>query len=263
MADRASEYFYSDLVRSRDAAHRCHASALWRTTRWWVRVLERKITLETKFPWAKTASSTTAKVPHWVPFPLVRRLHQICLTAVADFLAYDDLGPQQYSALACVDDFPGDQRRLAAMMGVDRTNVGMILDQLEAKGFVERKVNGADRRARELFVTRSGHNKRQQVRPKLLAAQARVLAPLNDGERDQLIELLVRLIEANEVEARPGAGRRPAPRKANAKSRNGGLDAPDQYDLDGPPAASPRWSSRRRPRYSAVFALAMRWPELT
>jgi DNA-binding MarR family transcriptional regulator len=183
-----------------------------------------KATLEAKFPWAKTASSATAKVPHRVPFPLVRRLHQICATAVADSLAYDDLSPQQYSALACVDDFPGiDQRRLAAMMGVDRTNVGMILDQVETKGFVERKINGADRRARELFVTRSGHSKRQQVRPQLLAAQARVLAPLNDGERDQLIELLVRLIEANEVVARPGAGRRP-PRKA--KVPNGGLDAP-------------------------------------
>jgi DNA-binding MarR family transcriptional regulator len=183
----------------------------------------RKATIEKKFPWARTASSPTAKVPHRVPFPLVRRLNQICATAVADSLAYDDLSPQQYSALACVDDFPGiDQRRLAAMMGVDRTNVGQILDQVEAKGFVERRINGADRRARELYLTRSGHNKRQQIRPKLLAAQARVLAPLDNRERDHLIDMLVKLIEGNEVMARPGAGRRP-PRKANAV-RDGGLD---------------------------------------
>lgn len=176
----------------------------------------RKATIEGKYPWAKTASLPTALVPHRVPFPLVRRLNQICMTAIAETLADDDLNSQQYSALACVEDFPGiDQRCLAQIMGVDRTNVGQILDQVEAKGFVERRINGADRRARELHLTRSGRSKRQHIRPKLLAAQARVLKPLSAREREEFIDALVRLIEANEPLARPGAGRR-RPRRASA-----------------------------------------------
>jgi len=187
-------------------------------------IVVRSSAIESKYPWAKTAASPDSLIPHRVPFPLVRRLNQVCATAVAEALAEHDLNPQQYSALACVDDFPGiDQRRLAAMMGVDRTNVGQILEQVEAKGFVERRISSADRRARELHLTRSGHNKRQHVRPKLLAAQARVLAPLNEREREQFIGFLVTLVEANEAMARPGAGRR-RPRRSTAMA-NGGRDA--------------------------------------
>jgi DNA-binding MarR family transcriptional regulator len=117
--------------------------------------------------------------------------------------------PSQYAAVAVLEDFSGiDQRRLATFMGLDRTNVGQLIDQLEAKGLVERRVNGADRRARELYLTAEGKRIRRRLRPKMVAAQARVLAPLVPAEQDMLIELLIRVIRANEVNARPGAGRR-------------------------------------------------------
>jgi DNA-binding MarR family transcriptional regulator len=172
--------------------------------------------------WRRPAAVADSIVPHRVPFPLARRFQQISATIIAEAYADEDLRPMTYSALACVDDFPGiDQRRLAALMGVDRTNAGQIVDELEVKGLIERHINGADRRARELRLTRDGERKRRQLRPKLLAAQARMLAPLTAAEQDMLIELLIRVVEANEAHARPGAGRRPPRRKTISTSAGG------------------------------------------
>ena len=164
-----------------------------------------------QYPWAKFVLSSDTIVPHRVPFALARRFQQICNTVLAETLAGEEVSaPLAYHALALVDDFPGvEQRRLAELMGIDRTNVGQIVDELEAKGLVRRSVNGADRRARELRLTARAVNLRRRMRPKVLAAQASVLTPLKSAERVLLIDLLTRVVQANEIHARPGAGRRP------------------------------------------------------
>jgi MarR family transcriptional regulator, temperature-dependent positive regulator of motility len=181
-----------------------------------------KIDLVKRYPWARNAASADTIVPHRVPFPLARRFHQICATVVAEVYAGEELRMLDYAALACLDDFPGiDQRHLARLMGVDRTNVGQIVDELEASGLVDRRVNGDDRRARELRATARGQKLRRDLRPKLLDAQARILAPLTPKEQVLLIELLARVVEANEVHARPGAGRRRPQRKAIGSSQGG------------------------------------------
>src|SRR5665213_3668022 len=160
--------------------------------------------------WLQFTSIDDSVVPHHVPFPLVRRVDQIFAWTVADALAGEVTEtPQQYAAVAVLDDFPDiDQRRLATLMGLDRTNVGQLIDRLEAKGLVERRINGADRRARELRLTAEGEQVRRRMRPKIVSAQARVLSPLAPAEQDMLIDLLIRIVKANEANARPGAGRR-------------------------------------------------------
>jgi DNA-binding MarR family transcriptional regulator len=163
-----------------------------------------------QYPWAKFVLSSDTIVPHRVPFALARRFQQVCNTVLAETLAGEEVStPLAYHALALVDDFPGiEQRRLAVLMGIDRTNVGQIVDELEAKGFVRRTVNGADRRARELRVTTRAAKFRRRMRPRVLAAQASVLTPLKSAERVLLIDLLTRVVQANEIHARPGVGRR-------------------------------------------------------
>lgn len=163
-----------------------------------------------QYPWAKFVVSPGTIVPHRVPFALARRFQQVCASVLAGILEGEEVSaPLSYHALALIDDFPGiDQRRLAALMGIDRTNVGQIVDELETKGLVERRINGADRRARELRLTVRAESLRRRMRPRILAAQAGILAPLEPKERVMLLDLLVRVIEANGIHARPGAGRR-------------------------------------------------------
>jgi hypothetical protein len=66
-------------------------------------------------------------------------------------------------------------------------------------------------------VTRRGTDLRRRLRPSLLSAQERLLAPLSKAERAALLNMLVRVIEANDSYARPGNGRRKPRRKSVSK----------------------------------------------
>src|SRR5262245_42700820 len=89
-----------------------------------------------------------------VPTPLARRFAQICIAAIAEMAAEGDLSAPQYGALSDLSDEPDiDQNGLAARLGIDRTSVGQLIDQLEKKGLVERQVSGTDRRAKLLRLT--------------------------------------------------------------------------------------------------------------
>jgi len=143
------------------------------------------------------------------PAPLARRFAQICTGVLAEALAHADLTPLQYSVLNHLDIEPDiDQIGLATRLGVDRTSAGHLLDQLESRGLIERRINGADRRARLLRLTRAGEKLNQRVHPPKGSLSDRVLAPLAPAEREVFLDLLVRIIEGNEAYAHPGAGRR-------------------------------------------------------
>src|SRR5215218_9201560 len=77
--------------------------------------------------------------------PLVRRLQQICLSVIAEALADAELVQLEYALLVFVDDVPGiSQQTLSEALGIDRNNVSLIVDRLEARGLLKRSVNGAD-----------------------------------------------------------------------------------------------------------------------
>src|SRR5215218_11118793 len=77
--------------------------------------------------------------------PLVRRLQQICLSIIAEALAGAELVQLEYALLIFVDDVPGiSQQTLSEALGIDRNNVSLIVDRLEARGLLKRSVNGAD-----------------------------------------------------------------------------------------------------------------------
>ena len=143
------------------------------------------------------------------PAALARRFQQICVAMIAEVLAGGDVTQLEYAVLVFLDDLPGiDQRRLAEALGIDRNNTGVLVELLEKKGFLDRRINGEDRRARQLFLTARGRKVLDRVRPKILAANERILKPLARSEQAQFIDFMVRLIEGNREYARPGAGRR-------------------------------------------------------
>ena len=144
-----------------------------------------------------------------VPGALARRFQQICVAMIAEALAGEEVTQLEYAVLMFLDDLPGiDQRRLAEALGVDRNNTGVLVEGLEKKGLVDRRVNGEDRRARQLSLTGSGRKILRRVRPMVRATSERILHPLARAEQKQFIDFMVRLIEGNRSYARPGAGRR-------------------------------------------------------
>jgi DNA-binding MarR family transcriptional regulator len=153
---------------------------------------------------------------------LARRFYQICVTLSADSVAAADLTPLQFAVLACLNKRNGqpgiDQNGLAARLGVERSHVSLLVEELGSRGLVERRVNGADRRVRILRLTPKGEGVFDRLRSKNAAANERVLDPLTAKERELLFDLLIRVIRQNTAYARPGAGRRR--RRAN-QSKSG------------------------------------------
>jgi len=156
--------------------------------------------------------STEPKVPlryRRIPGHLARRLHQVCLGIVTESLSEEGLSQLQFAAMMVIDDRPGiDQRGLAEALGIAPFNAGQLATELAKMGLVDRRINGADRRARALRLTDRGRSLCQKLRPRNAAANRLILAALTPKERETLMELLVRVIESNEAYARPGAGRR-------------------------------------------------------
>lgn len=187
-------------------------------------------------PGPSTAAAAVPAMPHLVQFganvapvrraatPLARRFHQMCMGIQADVLTPAGLTELQYSVMAYLnrhDGEPGiDQNSLAIRLGVERSHASLVVEELAAKGLLERRVNGADRRARLLSLTAKAEKLYARVRPQIRAANARVLEPLSADERALFIDMLIRMIAANGAHARPGAGRR----KRSARQTNPGGD---------------------------------------
>jgi DNA-binding MarR family transcriptional regulator len=161
-------------------------------------------------PWGQHVVFLRSGVPvRRVPVSLSRRFFQICTAVAAEVAAEESLTTLHFAALTSLYDEPDiDQNGLAARLGIDRSNMSLIVDELEERKLVERRVNGADRRSRLLRLTAQGKKVRDRLRPKAGVAQARILAPLPPAKREQFLDMLIEIIDGNEAYARPGAGRR-------------------------------------------------------
>jgi DNA-binding MarR family transcriptional regulator len=88
---------------------------------------------------------------------------------------------------------PSSQLALAHHLGVDRTAMTYLLDDLEESGLVERRPDPADRRARRVTLTETGLARLRDLKDDLCRAEDRLLEPLHDDERAVLRALLRRL----------------------------------------------------------------------
>jgi DNA-binding MarR family transcriptional regulator len=88
-------------------------------------------------------------------------------------------GPRGYQILsAAAQGAVSSQLALAQHLGVDRTVMTYLLDDLEAAKLVERHPDPTDRRARRVVATQLGTELLASLNDRLRAAEARLLAPL-------------------------------------------------------------------------------------
>jgi len=163
-------------------------------------------------PRPSSSSADRPAGPEWpsrILRPLARHLNQICVTAVMEPVGEAGLTMMEFNLLAFLGDSPGtDQNTMADWLGIDRTSVSVTVQAMEQKKLLRREVNEDDRRGWRLSLTRTGEALRKRVRPKSLAAQQRVLACLTTAEQEAFVDLLHRVVKANEDLALPGSGRR-------------------------------------------------------
>ncbi|WP_322750856.1 MULTISPECIES: MarR family winged helix-turn-helix transcriptional regulator [unclassified Frankia] len=115
------------------------------------------------------------------------------------------------AAQAAVGDFPGGLRGLqvlsataggcernqlgvARRLGVDRSVMVRLIDDLERGALVRRCPDPADRRARIVRPTEAGHTQLREVTARLRLAEQQILAPLTAQEQISFSDALRRVV---------------------------------------------------------------------
>ena len=125
------------------------------------------------------------------------RLWRASHVRAADVLGSVGLTPATFALLNVIGVRKGAiQQELGAAMGIDRTTMVALIDQLEGAGLAERRPSKTDRRAREVAITPKGRRVLQRARQMIFAAEDEVLAGLKAEERRELLTLLHRALES-------------------------------------------------------------------
>ena len=79
------------------------------------------------------------------------------------------------------------QKELAERVGLDSSSLVRLLDILEAKGWLERRADVADRRSKRIFLTADGNAAVNHIRATMLEAERSMLQDLDDAEVEAML----------------------------------------------------------------------------
>lgn len=121
---------------------------------------------------------------------LLSGYQSLVVTVLGDF----PHGPRGYQTLAAVvrGDQPS-QLALATHLGIDRTVMTYLIDDLVRAGLVERQLNPADRRQRRVVPTAEGVGAYTDLERRVREAEDTLLGTLEPAERQALRHLLRRV----------------------------------------------------------------------
>jgi MarR family transcriptional regulator, transcriptional regulator for hemolysin len=88
------------------------------------------------------------------------------------------------------------QQELGSALGIDRSTMVSLIDELESAGLARRRRSATDRRAREIAITPKGRRLLQRAREVILQVEDEVLAGLTAEERQELLALLRRALDS-------------------------------------------------------------------
>ncbi|MEE6287341.1 MarR family winged helix-turn-helix transcriptional regulator [Georgenia sp. MJ173] len=129
---------------------------------------------------------------------LLRRAHQV---GSAAFLHADDtaLSVIQFATLASlITSGPDSQNSLGRSVGSDAATMTGIVQRLSRRGLVEIHADPLDRRMKTISITAEGRAVYERGARASLASSEELLAPFSPGERIMLIEMLQRIISAED-----------------------------------------------------------------
>ncbi len=114
-------------------------------------------------------------------------------SAVAPTVADVPGGSRGYQVLVeVVEGGQPSQLALAQHLGIDRTAMTYLVDELVEAGLVERRPNPADRRQRLVVATSLGRRRLAAACGRVAEAEEALLGGLDAGERAELRRLLAR-----------------------------------------------------------------------
>jgi DNA-binding MarR family transcriptional regulator len=113
-----------------------------------------------------------------------------------------DLHPRHCGILSQLAAAEGrSQQAVSAALGIHRSAMVALIDDLEARGLAERRPDPVDRRAYTLYLTPSGREVLAQLEQAADEHEADLLVALGEPERAELVSLLQRVAESQGLAA--------------------------------------------------------------
>lgn len=112
------------------------------------------------------------------------------------FNALQDLEttPARFTLMLLIRENPGIRSvDLARKLGVARSGMVRLIDDLESRGLIQREILASDRRNQALVLTTAGRRNLKQLERAVERHEVELAGKLTAKERTQLIELLWRI----------------------------------------------------------------------
>ena len=141
---------------------------------------------------AAGSRAPTRKATQEIGF-LLQRAHRRLRAALNDALRPLDLNVGHLGVMGLL--YSGEaltQQQLIDILGIDKSSMVHLIDELERQGLAERRSVPRDRRAYAIHLTAAGYERLNVVGRLARDVQERFLAPLTAREQAQLIGLLDR-----------------------------------------------------------------------
>ena len=136
------------------------------------------------------------------PSHLMHRVLQLALDIYSDEAGTDGPTQRQFAVMEAVSAKSGlTQTDLVRATGIDRSTLADLVARMTTKGLLEREKSTIDARAKAVKLSEAGTALLEAARPRVEAADRRILALLPKGKREGFIELLSDL--ANAADAAP------------------------------------------------------------
>jgi DNA-binding MarR family transcriptional regulator len=125
------------------------------------------------------------------PSHLMHRVLQLALDIYSEEAGADGPTQRQFAVMEAVSARSGlTQTDLVRATGIDRSTLADLVARMTTKGLLERERSAVDARAKAVKLSEAGAALLEQARPRVEAADKRILALLPKGKREGFIELL-------------------------------------------------------------------------
>jgi DNA-binding MarR family transcriptional regulator len=133
------------------------------------------------------------------PSHLLHRVLQIALDIYNEETGEGALSQRQYAVLSALDGGEGlSQTDLVKATGIDRSTLAELVSRMLAKELVARERSATDARANLVQLAPAGRAALQEMQPRVVAADEKILSLLSPPKRDSFVKLLRKVVTARE-----------------------------------------------------------------
>ncbi|MFG6200320.1 MarR family winged helix-turn-helix transcriptional regulator [Nonomuraea sp. JJY05] len=131
-----------------------------------------------------------------LPSRLTNQAAQTANRIVDQALAQAGIRRYHYSLLAALEEYgPASQAALGRRTGIDRSDMVATVNDLAERQLLDRAPDPEDRRRNIITITEAGRSQLTHLDRLIAAAQDEFLSPLPAADRQNLIDLLTRLVD--------------------------------------------------------------------